>query len=98
MIYWDREFVQYKDDYMKLFEKCMASQQEVNIEFLEKDIAKFVGRKHAVAFVKVAQMLYTSHFKYTILVQAMKSWYQTILGFLQHHVYQWLVQHQYSVM
>ena len=49
MIYWDREFVQYKDDYMKLFEKCMASQQEVNIEFLEKDIAKFVGRKHAVA-------------------------------------------------
>ena len=52
MIYWDREFVQYKDDYMKLFEKCMASQQEVNIEFLEKDIAKFVGRKHAVAFTK----------------------------------------------
>ena len=58
MIYWDREFVQYKDDYMKLFEKCMASQQEVNIEFLEKDIAKFVGRKHAVALQSGTDALY----------------------------------------
>ena len=58
MIYWDREFAQYKDDYMKLFEKCMASQQEVNIEFLEKDIAKFVGRKHAVALQSGTDALY----------------------------------------
>ena len=64
----NREFVQYKDDYMKLFEN-VGSQQEVNIEFLEKDIAKFVNRKHAVALQSGSQMLYTSHFKYTILIQ-----------------------------
>ena len=72
MIYWDREFVQYKDDYMKLFEKCMASQQEVNIEFLEKDIAKFVGRKHAVALQSGTDALYFALQVHDI-EQAMKS-------------------------
>ena len=44
----------------------MASQQEVNIEFLEKDIAKFVIENMQLLY-KVVQMLYTSHFKYMIL-------------------------------
>ena len=80
MIYWDREFVQYKDDYMKLFEKCMASQQEVNIEFLEKDIAKFVGRKHAVALQSGTDALYFALQVHDI-VQAMKSYTRLYLDF-----------------
>ena len=46
---WDREYIEHKDEYLKLFDKSMQKEQEGNVEFLEKKLAEFTGRKYAVA-------------------------------------------------
>ena len=47
---WDREYLANKDEYLKLFDNVMQKENERNVEFLEKRIAKTIlGRKFAVA-------------------------------------------------
>tara|TARA_B100000929_G_scaffold6343_1_gene5369 strand:+ start:1636 stop:2919 length:1284 start_codon:yes stop_codon:yes gene_type:complete len=46
---WDREYLANKDEYLKIFDSAMQQEQEQNVEFLEKSLAKITGRKYAVA-------------------------------------------------
>ena len=46
---WDREYLANKSEYLKLFDNVMQKENERNVEFLEKRIAKTIGRKFAVA-------------------------------------------------
>jgi len=46
---WDREYLANKNEYLKLFDNVMQKENERNVEFLEKRIAKTIGRKFAVA-------------------------------------------------
>ena len=46
---WDRDYLANKDEYLKLFDNVMQKENERNVEFLEKRIAKTIGRKFAVA-------------------------------------------------
>ena len=56
---WDREYLANKNEYLKLFDNVMQKENERNVEFLEKRIAKTIGRKFAVA-VNSGCLLYTS--------------------------------------
>jgi len=46
---WDREYLQNKENYLKLFDDIMTREQETNVEFLENTIKEIIGRKHVVA-------------------------------------------------
>src|SRR6056300_83195 len=46
---WDREYLEHKDEYLKLFDKSMQKEQECNVEFLEDKLKLYTGRKYAVA-------------------------------------------------
>ena len=46
---WDREYLANKEAYLKIFDSAMQQEQEQNVEFLEKSLAKMTGRKYAVA-------------------------------------------------
>ncbi len=46
---WDREYLDNKEEYLKLFDSVMQKEQERNIEFLEKSLKELTGRKFAVA-------------------------------------------------
>jgi len=46
---WDREYLENKEEYLKLFDSTMQKEQERNIEFLEKSLKELTGRKFAVA-------------------------------------------------
>ena len=46
---WDREYLENKEEYLKLFDRVMQKEQERNIEFLEKSLKELTGRKFAVA-------------------------------------------------
>ena len=46
---WDREYLENKEEYLKLFDSVMQKEQERNIEFLEKSLKEVTGRKFAVA-------------------------------------------------
>jgi dTDP-4-amino-4,6-dideoxygalactose transaminase len=46
---WDREYLENKEEYLKLFDSVMQKEQERNIEFLEKSLKELTGRKFAVA-------------------------------------------------
>ena len=46
---WDREYLENKEEYLKLFDSSMQKEQERNIEFLEKSLKAATGRKFAVA-------------------------------------------------
>ena len=46
---WSREYLENKDEYLKLFDSVMQKEQEQNVEFLEKSLKEITGRKYAVA-------------------------------------------------
>lgn len=46
---WDREYLDNKEEYLKLFDSVMQKEQEVNIEFLENKLSTLTGRKYAIA-------------------------------------------------
>ena len=39
---WDREYLANKNEYLKLFDNVMQKENERNVEFLEKRIAKTI--------------------------------------------------------
>jgi len=45
---WDREYLQNKEVYLKLFDNIMSREQETNVDFLEGNIKKVINRKYAV--------------------------------------------------
>jgi len=45
---WDKDYLHNKHDYMELFDKSMQKEQETNIEFLEKNLSKRLGRNVVV--------------------------------------------------
>ena len=46
---WSREYLENKDEYLKLFDSVMQKEQEQNVEFLEKSLKEITGRKYAIA-------------------------------------------------
>jgi len=46
---WDREYLENKEEYLKLFDSAMQKEQERNIEFLEESLKELTNRKFAVA-------------------------------------------------
>jgi len=41
---WSREYLENKDEYLKLFDSVMQKEQEQNVEFLEKSLKEITGR------------------------------------------------------
>jgi len=57
---WDQDYLENKQLYLDLFDKVMQEDNEKNVEFLEKKIAKYVGREHAVAVNSATDALFFS--------------------------------------
>ena len=57
---WDREYLANKEAYLKIFDSAMQQEQEQNVEFLEKSLAKITGREYAVAVGNGTDALYFS--------------------------------------
>ena len=57
---WDQDYLKNKELYQNLFDKVMQEDNEKNVEFLEKKIAKYVGREHAVAINSATDALFFS--------------------------------------
>ena len=55
---WDREYLANKEAYLKIFDSAMQQEQEQNVEFLEKSLAKITGREYAVAVGNGTDALY----------------------------------------
>lgn len=45
---WDREYLENREHYQKLFDDSMVKEYEGNTEKLEKQIVDYTGRKYAV--------------------------------------------------
>lgn len=54
---WDREYLENKQEYYKLFDMTMMKEYEGNTEKLEKQIVEYTGRKHAVACANATDAL-----------------------------------------
>lgn len=63
---WDREYLENKEYYYTLFDKIMQEDNEKNVEFLEKRIAKLVNRKYGIAVNSATDALYFSLKSYNI--------------------------------
>lgn len=57
---WNQDYLENKEAYMKLFDKVMQEDNEKNVEFLEKKIAKYVGRSHGVLINSATDALHYS--------------------------------------
>jgi len=84
---WHKDYLLNKEEYLKLFDTTMQKEQETNVEFLEKSLIKLTGRNYAVVCSNGTDALHFS----LISLEVMKLLRQTSLGYLQRHVYQWLV-------
>ncbi len=63
---WDRDYIYNKGLYLNLFDKVMQEDNEQSVEFLEKKIAKYVGRKHGITCNSATDALYYSLLCYDI--------------------------------
>ena len=63
---WDMDYQLNKGLYLNLFDRVMQEDNEKNVEFLEKKIANYVGRKYAVAVNSATDALYYSLLCYDI--------------------------------
>ena len=57
---WDRDYLQNRNDYITVFDQCMVKEHEGNVESLEKNMAIFSGRRHAIAVSSATDALYFS--------------------------------------
>ena len=57
---WDKDYIENKEAYMELFDRAMRVDNESNVEFLEKKIAKYVGRKYGVLVNSATDALHYS--------------------------------------
>lgn len=63
---WDREYLENKESYYKLFDKIMQQDNEKNVEFLEKRVALLANREYGVAVNSATDALYFSLKSYNI--------------------------------
>jgi len=63
---WDREYLENKEEYQKLFDRVMQIDNDRNVEFLEKRIADYSNKKYAVAVSSATDALYYSLLCYGI--------------------------------
>ena len=63
---WDREYLENKESYYKLFDKIMQHDNEKNVEFLEKKVALLANREYGVAVNSATDALYFSLMSYNI--------------------------------
>jgi perosamine synthetase len=63
---WDREYLENKSEYQKLFDEVMQVDNDRNVEFLEKRIADYSNRRYAVAVSSATDALYYSLLCYGI--------------------------------
>jgi dTDP-4-amino-4,6-dideoxygalactose transaminase len=57
---WDQDYLENKELYLNLFNDAIQKDNEKNVEFLEKKISKYVGRKHGIAINSATDALYYS--------------------------------------
>lgn len=57
---WDRDYLENKEEYQKIFEQTMLKKYDGGTEDLEKSIAEYTGRKHCVAVSNATDALYFS--------------------------------------
>jgi dTDP-4-amino-4,6-dideoxygalactose transaminase len=57
---WDREYLENKEEYLKLFDDIMQKEQDANVEFLEQSITNIIGRKYAIACANGTDALHFS--------------------------------------
>ena len=57
---WDKDYLQNKELYLNLFNEAVQKDNERNVEFLEKKISKYIGRKHGIAINSATDALYYS--------------------------------------
>lgn len=57
---WDREYLENKEEYLDLFDQTMRQEKYDDIEWFEKKIAYYSGRKHAVGVASATDALYFS--------------------------------------
>ena len=57
---WDQDYLENKELYLNLFDEAVQTNNEKNVEFLEKKISTYVGRKHGIATNSATDALYYS--------------------------------------
>ena len=57
---WDREYLENKEEYYKLFDQTMVKEYEGSVENLETTIAEYTGRKYCIACNSATDALYFS--------------------------------------
>jgi dTDP-4-amino-4,6-dideoxygalactose transaminase len=57
---WDREYLENKDEYYRLFDQAMVKEYEGSVESLENVFQEYTGRKHCVAVANATDALYFS--------------------------------------
>ena len=57
---WDQDYLENKELYLNLFNDAIQKDNERNVEFLEKKISKYIGRKHGIAINSATDALYYS--------------------------------------
>ena len=57
---WDREYLENRDEYIKIFDRFMQQSKYQDINWFENKIADYVGRPHAVAVTNATDALYFS--------------------------------------
>lgn len=57
---WAQDYLENKELYLNLFDDTIQKDNERNVEFLEKKISKYIGRKHGIAINSATDALYYS--------------------------------------
>ena len=57
---WAQDYLENKELYLNLFDDAIQKDNERNVEFLEKKISKYIGRKHGIAINSATDALYYS--------------------------------------
>lgn len=57
---WNQDYLENKELYLNLFNEAIQKDNERNVEFLEKKISKYIGRKHGIAINSATDALYYS--------------------------------------
>ena len=57
---WDQDYTENEDLYLSVFDKAIQTNNDKSVEFLEKKISTYVGRKHGIAINSATDALYYS--------------------------------------
>ena len=63
---WDRDYIENRDEYLKIFDKFMSQNNYENTEIYEKEFAEHIGRKYAVGVASATDALHFALLSYGI--------------------------------